>query len=131
MANPIGRPSLLTPELIAKAREYLLGYVDQGDVIPSAAGLACWLGIAKSSIYLYAQQNEAFSDTLDAIQAKQETLTLNKGMTGEFNSTIAKLVLANHGYSDRVQQDNVSSDKSMSPVPTTILLAAPDDHGTD
>jgi hypothetical protein len=115
VANPVGRPSLLTPELIAKAREYLFGYEEQGDVIPSAAGLACWLGVAKSSVYLYAQQNDDFSDTLDAIQAKQETLTLNKGMTGDFNPTIAKLVLANHGYSDKVQQDNVSSDGSMSP----------------
>lgn len=115
MAGTMGRPSLLTPELIAKAREYLFGYEEQGDVIPSASGLACWLGVAKSSIYLYAQKNDDFSDTLDAIQAKQETLTLNKGMTGDFNSTIAKLVLANHGYSDKIQQDNVSSDNSMSP----------------
>ena len=117
MANPVGRPSLLTPELIAKAREYLFGYEEQGDVIPSVSGLACWLGVAKSSVYLYAQQNDDFSDTLDAIQAKQETLTLNKGMTGDFNPTIAKLVLANHGYSDKVQQEHTSPDGSMTPKP--------------
>lgn len=124
MANPVGRPSLLTPELKAKAREYLFGYEEQGDVIPSTAGLACWLGISKSSVHLYAQQDSDFSDTLDAIHAKQETLTLNKGMTGDFNSTIAKLVLANHGYSDKVQQDVTSSDGSMSPV-TVVFSDAP------
>lgn len=115
MANPVGRPTLLNDELRAKAREYLFGYEVQGDVIPSVAGLACWLGVSKSSIYLYGEQCPEFSETLQAIQAKQETVTLNKGMTGDFNSTIAKLVLANHGYSDKVQQDHTSSDGSMSP----------------
>ena len=124
MAKAIGRPSLLTPELKAKAAEYVHNFKDQGDVIPSAAGLACWLGIAKSSVYLYAQQDGGFSDTLDAIQAMQETLTLNNGMTGVFNSTIAKLVLANHGYSDKIQQDNVSSDGSMTPVDNGAAVLA-------
>jgi hypothetical protein len=123
MANPLGRPSLLTPELVAKAREYLFSYEEQGAVSPSVSGLACWLGISKASVYNYGEQNTDFLGTLDAIQAKQETVALNKGITGEFNSTIAKLVLANHGYSDRVQQDHVSSDASM--TPTLIELVAP------
>jgi len=110
-----GRPTLLNTELKEKAKEYLFRYEEQGDVIPSAAGLACWLGIAKSSVYLYGEQDKEFSDTLSAIQAKQEVVTLNRGITGDFNSTIAKLVLANHGYSDKVQQDHTSSDGSMSP----------------
>ena len=115
MSNPVGRPSLLTPELKARARAYLEGFSEQGDVIPSTAGLACWLGISKASVYNYGEQDAEFLATLDAIQAKQESLTLNNGMTGVFNSTIAKLVLANHGYSDKVQQDHTSSDGSMSP----------------
>lgn len=113
--RPVGRPSLLNDELRAKAREYLFGYEQQGDAIPSVAGLACWLGISKASAYNYGEQDAEFLDTLNAIQAKQETVTLNKGIVGEFNSTIAKLVLANHGYSDKVQQDNISSDGSMTP----------------
>jgi hypothetical protein len=115
VANPVGRPSKLTDELKAKAKEYLFSYESQGDVIPSAAGLACWLGISKASVYNFGEQDGEFLDTLSAIQAKQEVLTLNKGITGEFNSTIAKLVLANHGYSDKVQQDHTSSDGSMTP----------------
>ena len=131
MSNPVGRPTLLTPELKARAAEYLERFNEQGDVIPSTAGLACWLGISKASVYNYGEQDAEFLATLDAIQAKQEALTLNNGMTGVFNSTIAKLVLANHGYSDKVQQDNVSSDGSMTPLPTTIVLSAPDDDSAD
>ena len=123
----VGRPTILNDALKAKAKEYLFKYEDQGDVIPSAAGLACWLGIAKSSVYKFGEQDQEFSDTLCAIQAKQEVVTLNRGITGDFNSTIAKLVLANHGYSDKIQQDNVSSDGSMSP-PTRIEIVAPGDN---
>jgi hypothetical protein len=130
VANPIGRPSLLTPELIAKAREYLFGYEEQGDVIPSVAGLACWLGVSKASVYNYGEQNPEFLGTLDAIQAKQEAVTLNRGMTGDFNSTIAKLVLSNHGYSDKVQQDHVSSDASMTPTIIQLTAATADDAST-
>jgi hypothetical protein len=112
----VGRPTKLTDELKAKAREYLTAYTEQGDVIPSAAGLACWLGISKASIYNYGEQDADFLDTLSKIQAKQEVLTLNNGITGVFNSTIAKLVLANHGYSDKIEQAHTSPDGSMSPV---------------
>lgn len=45
----------------------------------------------------------------------QEKISLTGGLSGEMNSTIVKLLLANHGYSDRVQQDSISSDGSMSP----------------
>ena len=122
--NPVGRPTLLTPELKEKARRYIFDFEEQGDVIPSAAGLACWLGVSKSTIYLYGEKDSDFSDTLDAIQTKQESLTLNRGMTGVFNSTIAKLVLANHGYSDKVQQEHTSPDGSMSPTRIVIEAAS-------
>ncbi len=128
MANPVGRPSLLTQDLKDRAREYLFSYEEQGDVIPSAAGLACWLGIAKSSVYLYSDQDEEFSDTLSAIQAKQETVTLNNGMTGKFNSTIAKLVLANHGYSDKVQQDVTTNGKDITSSGDAVLAALAAKH---
>lgn len=100
-SREVGRPSLYNEELQAKADQYLLGHEEQGDVIPSHAGLACWLGVAKSTIYEWKKTFPAFSDTLEAIQSKQETIALNKGLTGAFNATITKLVLANHGYSDK------------------------------
>jgi F0F1-type ATP synthase gamma subunit len=33
---------------------------------------------------------------------------MNCGLTGEFNSTIAKLALANHGHSEKSQTDITS-----------------------
>ena len=112
-----GRPTLLTDEMIDRAEMYIYSYHEQGDVIPSTAGLACWLGVAKSSVHLWRSKSQRFSDTLDAIQAKQETIALNKGLSGDFNSTITKLVLNNHGYSDKQEVAHTSPDGSMSPAP--------------
>lgn len=100
-SREVGRPSLYNEALQLKAEEYLHDFESQGDVIPSHAGLACWLGVAKSTIYEWKKTFPAFSDTLEAIQSKQEVISLNKGLSGAFNSTITKLVLANHGYSDK------------------------------
>ena len=112
---PGGRPTLLNDELRAKARQYLDEFDKHGDAIPSTAGLAVYLGVSKQTVHNYGNNDPDFFDTLRAIQAKQEALTLNNGITGIFNSTIAKLVLANHGYSDKAQHDLTSSDGSMTP----------------
>lgn len=115
-----GRPSGLTEELIAKAQLYLLGgYVDAGDVVPSVAGLACWLGISRKTAYNYGEQDDRFLHTLDGIQVVQEKLLINGGLTAGFNATITKLMMANHGYSDKIETDNKSSDGSMTPKAMT------------
>ena len=43
---------------------------------------------------------------------------LSGGLGGAYNAAITKLMLANHGYSEKVQQDNTSSDGSMTPERT-------------
>lgn len=117
----VGCPSKLTEELIAKAKEYLYGgYKEHEDsVIPSVAGLACYLGLARSTVYEYGKQQSdlgrEFSDTLEGVMAIQELKLINSGLTGTFNPTITKLMLANHGYSEKQQVDHQSSDGSMTP----------------
>lgn len=97
----IGRPSKLAVSL-EKANDYLMGeYKTVGDIVPSVAGLACYLGISRSTAQEYAKENSAFSGTLAAIKTVQENSLINKGLTGEFNATIAKLMLSNHGYADK------------------------------
>ena len=111
----VGRPSELA-ECLIKAKEYLLGgYEIFGDVVPSVAGLACYLGKSREAMYEYARKDNEFSDTLEAIKTVQENKLINKGLTGEFNSPIVKLMLANHGYSEKQSIDHQSSDGSMSP----------------
>ena len=125
--RPVGRPSKYNEQMQAHADRYVFDFNEQGDVIPSNAGLCCWLGISRSTLHEWSNTYAEFSSTLEAIQSKQETMTLNKALVGEFNSTIAKLVLANHGYSDRQDIAHTSPDGSMSPTTISIVGVDADD----
>ena len=127
-----GRPTKYSQAMLDKADYYITkGYIEEGDVFPMAEGLACSLGVVQSTLYKWAETHEAFSETLGKLKQKQARVTLNKSLTGEINPTISKLVLHNHGYSDRVQQDQVSSDRSMSPPAKIELVARDITHGYD
>lgn len=98
-----GRPTKYTPELVQKAKDYLAGWEAMDQVIPSIEGLAVHLKINRSTIYEWADDEEKaeFSDILSEILAKQGQTLINKGLTGDFTSTISKLILTKHGYHDK------------------------------
>lgn len=104
----MARPSKYTPEILENAEDYLNNHESYGDVVPSDAGLANHLGITRSTLYEWASHNDkqAFSDTLDRIAIRQHSLLVSKGLTSEFNAAITKLMLHNHGYSDRQQTEH-------------------------
>ena len=140
MSREIGRPSLLDEEMLEKAKHYMIdGYKEIENIVPSVAGLSCYLGVSKSTVYEWAKDTPEnrlipirvmFSDTLDAIQAKQEMLLINGGLSQSFSGTITKLMLANHGYSDKVQTDVTTNGESIN-KPTTIELVAPNVSSED
>lgn len=97
-----GQPTKYNKDMQAKAELYLNdGYLDSGNVIPSAEGLAIYLSVAVRTLDNWGEKHAVFLRTLRDIQSKQKNVTLNSGLTGDFNSTIAKLVLANHGMHDK------------------------------
>jgi len=122
MTNPVGRPTKYNDEIQAKAERYVFEWQAIGDVIPSRVGLCCWLAICKQTSYEW-EKHPQFLDTLRAVDTLQEYIALNKGIIGEFNATLTKLILANHGYSDKQQTDLTNSDSNLRP--TTIKLVAP------
>ena len=104
----MARPTDYNAELLQKTKDYVDGgWKEAGDAIPSVAGLADDLDIARSTIYLWASQEDKkeFSDILDKILSRQERTLLNKGLTNEFNSNIVKLALGKHGYKDQSEQE--------------------------
>jgi len=96
---PAGRPTKYNKAILEKANEYLNG--DSEDVVLSAVGLACYLNVTKSTVYLWGDEHKEFSDTLGKVQGLQERQLVNNGVTGDWNSTITKLMLANHGYHEK------------------------------
>lgn len=98
-----GRPSLYCPELVEKARDYLKNYAKLGRQIPSHQSLARHLNISRETLYAWKKEEgkEEFSDILEQILSEQFQVLIDKGLSGDFNATIVKLVLGKHGYHDK------------------------------
>lgn len=104
---PAGRPTKYNELTLEVAENYLQNYESHGDPFPSHIGLALALGIRNSTLYEWGKdpKKPEFSEMLERVLQKQHQLLVSKGITGEFNSNIAKLVLGKHGYKDRSESD--------------------------
>lgn len=112
--KPLGRPTKYNATIQKKADDYINKYKDLDQVIPSTAGLAVYLKISKKTLYNWAETNKAFLHTLETIQDMQELIAVNSGLSGAFQPTITKLVLANHGYHEKQDIEhsgNISTEK--------------------
>ena len=114
--HPGGRPTKYSNDTLIFARDYLNHYEKHGDQIPSIAGLAVILGVRRETLHVWAKEEgkEEFSNILGEILATQEKVLISKGLTGDFNPTIVKLILGKHAYHDR--RDNTITGLDGGPV---------------
>lgn len=75
--------------------------------IPTIEGLALKLDINKSTLYDWASKYPEFSNDIDKLRAIQADRLLNKGLSGDYNSTIAKVLLTKHGYREGTEHSGV------------------------
>lgn len=119
----MGRPTDYNEDTLAEARAYLDGgYESAGQQIPSIAGLARVLGLSRETLRKWAADAEKaeFVGIFESIQAEQEIQLVNKGLSGDFNPTISKLILTKHGYSDKQQSEVSGPDGGEIPTSLTI-----------
>ena len=120
--HPGGRPTKYNADMLAKAKDYLQNYKEYGEqVVPSVSGLAIALDVNKSTLYEWAEKKAEFSVTLEKIKETQETKLINKGLAGEFQATITKLMLANYGYHEKQEIETITKD----PIKVTITPVKP------
>ena len=103
----MARPTKYSEDVLKKAKKYADGdYTSQGEVLPTVQGLALYLDLSTRTLQDWATQEEKgeFSRTLDNLKNKQATFLISKGLGGEYNPALAKLMLHNHGYSDKIEQ---------------------------
>jgi hypothetical protein len=131
----MARPVEYTEEIGIKARKYLKACKDEytefhktradgsnsferivNVKIPTIEGLALAIGIARSTVYLWKDKYDEFSDIIEDLMASQGEKLLNNGLSGTYNSTIAKVLLTKHGYREGV--DSTTNGKDL---PTPIL----------
>jgi hypothetical protein len=103
---PAGRPTKYIPEIVLGiCKEYLQHYQDEKEVIPSIEGLSFYFykkdyPLTRETIYQWTadEDKQEFSDIINSILVLQGKTLINRGLDGNFNSNIAKLILSKHGY---------------------------------
>jgi hypothetical protein len=128
METPFGRPTLYSEDILIKAKEYLASCEDVeierelgqrteyrlNVKLPTIQGLAVYLGVSRDSIYEWAKIHPDFSDTIEQIIAEQADKLINQGLAGNYNPTIAKLMLSsNHGMKEKTEQDITSGGEKL------------------
>lgn len=93
---PGGRPTKLTAEALEKTANY----ITQAE-FPTFEELSLELDVSRSTVYKWMEDNEEFSDIASKLMSKQGLDLMKKGLKGEYNASIAKLLLTKHGYSDK------------------------------
>jgi hypothetical protein len=102
---PAGRPTKYNKKILTDTADYLENHADYEDIVPSVAGLSCYLKLSKKIIYIWAKQDdkEEFLHMLEEIASKQERMLLSGGLSSDMNATIVKLMLAKHNYSEKTE----------------------------
>lgn len=127
---PAGRPTVYKESFIKEVDIYLQLCKDEYDEfhktrgdrsdsyerivkvnLPTREGFAKHIGVTRQTIDDWSKQPEKkeFSYALSKIDEEQKQRLINMGLSGEYNSTIAKLVLsANHGMAEKNETDLTS-----------------------
>ena len=126
-----GRPTEYRVEYIKKVDEYLelhqdeeiqvikgqsedyTNYENKTKVkLPTIEGFSRFIDVDKTSLYDWEKEHKEFSHALNKIRIEQHDRLIHKGLSGDYNSTIAKLMLShNHGYKEK--SDITSNDKTI------------------
>lgn len=116
-----GRPTAYKEEEVRqKLNEYLESCTDkeypildkEGNIvdfkvranIPTIEGFALFLGVNKTTIYEWESNQPSFSNDIGRLRQEQANRLVNKGLSGEYNPTIAKVLLTKHGYREGIEQ---------------------------
>lgn len=108
IGNEGGRPSDYTPEFLMKARDYLVYYKDEDEIIPTIEGLAVYTDTPRRTLYNWMEEEEKveFRHIIERLLALQGKSLVNKGLSGEYNPTISKLILSKHNYIEKTENTN-------------------------
>lgn len=117
-----GRPPTYSKEIIKKVRTYIISCKDEetefhktrGEKsdgferilkvrLPTIEGLASYLHVVRSTIYEWRKEYKEFSDIIDELMQKQADALITNGLSGNYNPTIAKVLLTKHGYREGLE----------------------------
>jgi hypothetical protein len=92
--HPGGRPTKYKEEY-CDVSAYLLKCKEE-EKLPTICGYAIYRGSPEKTIYAWAEKEEKFRKSLDFLLTFQKEQLLNMSLKGDYNSTIAKLMLSHN-----------------------------------
>ncbi len=107
--------------MIKKLQDYI---ANCPDTVPSLAGFGLVVGVTSKTLHewksweiseLDQEKYPRFAEfryMLERLNQHQEQCALNAGATSDWSPVIAKLVLAKHGYTDKVSVEHDLSDQA-------------------
>ena len=135
--EPFGRPTIYSQDILDRAKLYVEDCVDNRERVvlmvneekgytkyetraivnlPTIEELSYILKISKETIYAWCITHKDFSDVINDLRSKQGMMLIKKGLSGEYNPIIAKLILVKHGYRDVVDTDVTTKGKALTDV---------------
>jgi len=134
-----GRPKEYKSEYVSMVYEYLASCKDEevkrvvtdGEKstsyqyrvkvnLPTIEGLALFLHVSKDTIYEWEKESidTLFSDALVKLRQEQAVKLINGGLSGDYTSKIATVLLNQHGYREQTAQEITGKDgKDLIPHP--------------
>lgn len=123
-----GRPSKYDPMFISSVDDYLSSRTDSYDEkkltvsLPTVEDFAGFIGVNKTTLYEWSKVQPDFSNALSKILTEQQNRLINKGLSNEYNPTIAKLILSsNHGMREKSDTDITTGGEKMNSVLVRFL----------
>ncbi len=128
----MARPTEYNKDILENTKLYIANCIDVGADketgsmkkvnLPTIEGLAYYLSINRDTIYDWCKVHKEFSDIIDDLRSKQAQELINKGLSGDYNPTIAKVLLTKHGYREGI--DATSDDKPIGGITPELLAKA-------
>lgn len=85
--------------------------------IPTIEGLSLKLDISKDTLYAWKEKYPEFSYDIERVSKLQAERLIENGLNGNYNPTIAKVLLTKHGYREGIEQTG----KDGKDLPLTIF----------
>lgn len=130
----MARPTIYNEQILVDTQAYLDKCVDfpadretgvpKKVNLPTIEGLAYHLGIHKDTIYEWRKEKPEFSELIDKLLHKQADSLISNGLSGEYNPTIAKVLLTKHGYREGIETDITTNGETINTMDPKLLAIA-------
>ena len=125
---PAGRPTTYKKKYCKKVDDYIKRNQDEwrdtntGEKklivnLPTTTGFSLFVNIPQRTLYEWRDKHPEFSQSLEKIVKEQKKRLIDMGLSGDYNSTIAKLILSsNHGMREKTDTDLTTQGEKIIPI---------------